>query len=62
MFPAGDEAALRAALTALVADADERGRLAAAARVRAATTFSVAAFLDRMGGLYAAALSAGASA
>jgi glycosyltransferase involved in cell wall biosynthesis len=57
VFPAGDEAALRAALTRLASDAAERDRLAAAARTRAAETFSVDGFLARMGELYAAALS-----
>jgi glycosyltransferase involved in cell wall biosynthesis len=59
VFPAGDEAALRAALTRLAADAGERSRLAAAARARAAATFSVDGFLTGMGALYAAAVAAG---
>ncbi len=56
VFPAGDEAALRVALIRLAADPAERARLAAAARARAAATFSVDTFLTRMGALYAAAL------
>ena len=61
VVPAGDEAALRAALAALVADPAERARLGAAARGRAADAFSVGGFLDRMGALYAVALSSSAS-
>jgi glycosyltransferase involved in cell wall biosynthesis len=59
VFPAGDEPALRAALTSLVSDPAQRDRLADAARARAAATFSVDGFLERMGALYAAALAAG---
>jgi glycosyltransferase involved in cell wall biosynthesis len=63
VVPAGDERALRAALARLAADPAERARLATAARARAAAEFSVQGFLDRMGQLYAAALSgAGAGA
>lgn len=53
VFPAGDEAALRAALARLAADPAERARLAEAARARAASEFSVARFLERMGAIYA---------
>jgi glycosyltransferase involved in cell wall biosynthesis len=56
VFPAGDEAALRAALVRLAADPAERERRAAAGRARATAEFSVARFLDRMGALYADAL------
>ncbi len=61
VVPAGDEAALRAAIARLVADPAERERLAAAARARAAAEFSVARFLERMGALYAEALAAAGS-
>lgn len=61
VFPAGDGAALRAALQRLVADPVERVRLGAAARERAAAAFSVGGFLDRMAACYAAALAAGSA-
>jgi glycosyltransferase involved in cell wall biosynthesis len=54
VFPAGDEAAARAALTQLAGDPALRARLAAAARERAAAQFSIPGFLARMGALYAA--------
>jgi len=53
VVPAGDEAALRAALARLAADPAERARLAEAARARAASEFSVDRFLERMGAIYA---------
>jgi glycosyltransferase involved in cell wall biosynthesis len=56
VFPAGGEAALRAALTRLAADPAERARLAAAAQARAAAQFSIERFLERMGAVYAGAL------
>ncbi|MFN8202172.1 MAG: glycosyltransferase family 4 protein [Solirubrobacteraceae bacterium] len=63
VFPAGDEAALHAALARLAADPAQRERRAAAGRARAAAEFSVGRFLERMGALYADALAAtGASA
>jgi glycosyltransferase involved in cell wall biosynthesis len=60
VFPAGDEAAARAALTRLAEDPALRARLGAAARERAATQFSIPGFLARMGALYAA-VAAGSS-
>jgi glycosyltransferase involved in cell wall biosynthesis len=59
VFPAGDEAALHAALTRLAGEPETRAQLAAAARERAATTFSVDGFLARMGAIYAAAVASG---
>jgi glycosyltransferase involved in cell wall biosynthesis len=62
VFPAGDEAALRSALSGLAGDPRERERLAAADRDRAAAEFSVQRFLDRIGALYAVALAGSGSA
>ena len=54
--PAGDEAALAAALMRLGADADLRARIGAANRARAQTTFDEAAMAARYAQLYGAAL------
>lgn len=56
VLPAGDEAAWRAAITRLAADADERRRLGAEARRRAAEHFSADAFLEQMAAAYGDAL------
>jgi glycosyltransferase involved in cell wall biosynthesis len=62
IFSAGDGAALRAALTRLAGDADERARLSAAARQRAASAFSIERFLGQMQGLYAEVLAGSSTA
>jgi glycosyltransferase involved in cell wall biosynthesis len=56
VFPAGDEAALRAVLADLVDSPERRRALGAAARERAADVFSVSRFLASMGRVYAEAL------
>ncbi|HWC28393.1 MAG TPA: glycosyltransferase family 4 protein [Solirubrobacteraceae bacterium] len=56
VVPAGDSAALAAALERLARDGDERRRLGAAARERARTHFSRARMLDGVAAAYAAAL------
>jgi glycosyltransferase involved in cell wall biosynthesis len=60
VFPAGDEAAARAALTRLATDPTLRANLATAAHQRAAQRFSIPGFLTRMGALYAGVLAGSA--
>lgn len=58
LFEAGSEEGLADAVCRLLGDADLRRRLGAAARVRARDEFSAAAWVARLGALYAEAMGA----
>lgn len=61
-LPPGDVAGLAGAIGALLADPDRRGRMGRAARDRAETTYSIAAFRDGTGNVYRAAIASHAAA